>query len=210
MSTSAASAAEHAATATSTGAAAGTDDGGNLPPTPGQTVGPFFGYALPFEGGPELVPPHNPEAVRLHGYVYDGNGDPIPDAFVEVWQADGDGNIPNKSGSLHRDGYTFTGFGRSETDPAGHYQFSTVVPGPGSDGKAPFIAVVVFSRGLINKLHTRIYLPDHAELNDLDPFLTGLDDAERRTVVATRAEDGALTHDIHLQGPQETVFLAFN
>ncbi|WP_026534648.1 protocatechuate 3,4-dioxygenase subunit alpha [Arthrobacter sp. H14] len=194
-------------------------------PTPGQTVGPFFGYALPFEGGPDLVPPHNPKAVRLHGYVFDGNGDPIPDAILEIWQADQDGRIPREPGSLHRDGHTFTGFGRSETDAAGHYQFSTVIPGPisstgassssggndaGADSKAPFIAVAVFSRGLINKLHTRIYLPGHEELHVTDPFLTSLDEEDRATVTATRGGDGSIRHDIHLQGPQETVFLAFD
>ncbi|GAB3520318.1 protocatechuate 3,4-dioxygenase subunit alpha [Arthrobacter monumenti] len=179
-------------------------------PTPGQTVGPFFGYALPFDGGPELVPPHDPKAVRLHGYVYDGNGDPIPDAILEIWQADQDGRIPTEPGSLHRDGHTFTGFGRSETDAAGHYQFSTVIPGAASTSGTPFIAVAVFSRGLINKLHTRIYLPGNEDLHATDPFLTSLDADEHTTVVATADGIGSVRHDIHLQGPQETVFLAFD
>lgn len=182
----------------------------NPAPTPGQTVGPFFGYALPFEGGPDVVPPHDPKAVRLHGYVFDGNGDAIPDAVLEIWQADQDGRISREPGSLHRDGHIFTGFGRSETDAAGHYQFSTVVPGASSSTGAPFIAVAVFSRGLINKLHTRIYLPGHEDLHAADPFLTSLDEEERATVVATRGGDRAFRHDIHLQGPQETVFLAFD
>ncbi|GAB3244246.1 peptidase associated/transthyretin-like domain-containing protein [Arthrobacter pigmenti] len=179
-------------------------------PTPGQTVGPFFGYALPFEGGEELVPPYHPQSVRLHGYVYDGDGDPVPDALVEIWQADEHGRIPQQEGSLHRDGYTFTGFGRAATDAAGHYQFSTVIPGKQDDaGTSPFIAVAVFARGLMNKLHTRIYLPNHASQHAHDPFLTSLEPEELSTVVAARAEDGSLRHDIRLQGLRETVFLAF-
>ena len=87
-------------------------------PTAGQTVGPFFGYALPYEGGPELVPPHHPRAVLLTGTVYDGAGEPIPDAVVELWQPDENGDIPSTRGSLHRDGHSFTGFGRSATNRA--------------------------------------------------------------------------------------------
>lgn len=183
----------------------------NPAPTPGQTVGPFFGYALPFDGGENLVPPHHPGSVRLHGYVYDGDGDAVPDALVEIWQADQHGRIPQEEGSLHRDGYTFTGFGRAATDAAGHYQFSTVIPGNQTGtGNAPFIAAAVFARGLMNKLHTRIYLPNHASQHAADPFLSSLEPEELSTVVAARTEDGSLRHDIHLQGLRETVFLAFD
>lgn len=180
-------------------------------PTPGQTVGPFFGFALPYEGGQELIPPYHPRAVLLHGYLYDGQGDPVPDGLIEIWQADEKGEIPQKPGSLHRDGHTFTGFGRSATDAAGHYQFFTVIPGisAAAPDRAPFIAVVIFSRGLNHKLHTRIYLPDYAELTAADPFLAGLSESERATLIATRAEDGSLRHDFHLQGEKETVFLEF-
>ena len=101
----------------------------SLAPTPGQTVGPFFGYALPYDGDSELVPPTRPDAIRLHGRVYDGAGDPVPDALIELWQAAPDGSVPRAPGSLHRDGYTFTGWGRAATDRTGHYQFSTLRPG---------------------------------------------------------------------------------
>ena len=73
-------------------------------PTPGQTVGPFFGYALPYDGDSDLVPPYDRRAVRLHGHVFDGAGDPVPDAIIEIWQADDAGRIPRAEGSLHRDG----------------------------------------------------------------------------------------------------------
>lgn len=90
-----------------------------LTATPGQTVGPFFGYALPFDRGSELVPPGSPGAIRLHGVVTDGAGKPVPDALLEIWQADADGNVPTASGALRRDGWTFTGWGRAATDDEG-------------------------------------------------------------------------------------------
>src|ERR1700760_3386275 len=143
-----------------------------LTATPGQTIGPFFGYALPFERGSELVPPGSPGAIRLHGVVTDGAGQPVPDALLEIWQADADGNVPDASGALRRDGWTFTGWGRAATDDEGHYAFSTVLP-----GGAPFISVAIFARGLLNRLFTRIYLPGR----DLtyDPLLASLP-ADRR------------------------------
>jgi len=173
--------------------------------TPGQTIGPFFGQALPYAGGPELVPAGRADAIRLHGFVYDGDGTPIPDALVEIWQADAAGQVPREDGSLHRDGWTFTGWGRAETDRTGHYSFTTVVPGPTEEGRAPFFAVVVFARGLLDKLLTRIYLPDHPA-NGSDPLLSSLDEAERATLVAS-ADATGLRFDIRLQGEGETVFL---
>jgi protocatechuate 3,4-dioxygenase alpha subunit len=173
--------------------------------TPGQTIGPFFGQALPYAGDSELVPAGRADAIRLHGQVLDGAGVPIPDALVEIWQADSDGVISRETGSIHRDGWTFTGWGRCETDRLGHYSFSTVLPGASAEGKAPFFAVVVFARGLLDKLLTRIYLPDHPA-NDADPLLSSLDADERATLVATADAQG-LRFDIHLQGERETVFL---
>ena len=130
-----------------------------LTPTPGQTIGPFFGYSLPYPGDSELVPVGHRDAIRLHGTVYDGAGEPIPDALLEIWQADQHGQVSQAEGSLRRDGYTFTGFGRAAVDANGHYSFTTVQPGPTHDGAAPFIAMTVFARGLTNRLFTRIYLP---------------------------------------------------
>ncbi len=97
-------------------------------PTPGQTVGPFFGYALPYDGGDRLVPLGHPGAIRLHGIVYDGAGVAIPDALIEIWQADDKGSIVAEPGSLRRDGYTFTGWGRAATDNTGRYSFTTLLP----------------------------------------------------------------------------------
>ncbi|MET0703354.1 MAG: protocatechuate 3,4-dioxygenase subunit alpha, partial [Mycobacterium sp.] len=114
-----------------------------FPPTPGQTIGPFFAYALPFDRGGELVPPGSSGAIQFHGVVTDGAGQPVPDALLEIWQADADGAVPRADGSLRRDGWTFTGWGRASTDDAGHFSFSTVEPGATEPGALPFIAVTV-------------------------------------------------------------------
>jgi len=180
-----------------------------LAPTPGQTIGPFYGYALPYEKGNELISQAHPRSVRLHGMVYDGNGEAIPDALLEIWQADENGNVVSRDGSLVRDGYTFTGWGRAAVDNAGHYTFTTVNPGATEEGKAPFIMLAVFARGLLNRLFTRIYLPEDTEALAADPLLASLSEAERSTLIATREADGSLRFDIRLQGENETVFLSY-
>lgn len=182
--------------------------GTKLVATPGQTIGPFYGFGLPYEGGEKLVDRTHPGAVRLHGTVYDGEGTPVPDSMLEIWQPDEHGNVSQEHGSLLRDGYTFTGFGRQAVDGVGYYNFTTVNPGA-IEGKAPFIALVVFARGLLNKLHTRIYLPDDEALLAADPLLQSLPEERRRTLIATREENGDLRFDVHLQGEGETVFLRF-
>lgn len=180
-----------------------------LTPTPGQTIGPFYGYALPFEKDNELVNQAHPNSVRLHGVVCDGNGEIIPDALLEIWQADEHGNVVSREGSLVRDGYTFTGWGRAAVDNAGHYTFTTVNPGATDEGKAPFIMLTVFARGLLNRLFTRIYLPEDTTALARDPLLVSLSEAECSTLIATREADGSLRFDIRLQGENETVFLSY-
>lgn len=179
--------------------------------TPGQTVGPFFGYALPYTRGHELVPPGHPGAIRLHGTVRDGDGAPVPDAVLEIWQADADGRLPDQPGSLNRDGYTFTGWGRACTDNTGRYTFTTVEPGATDPTRPPFIAVAVFARGLLDRLFTRIYPPPavgtDGDAPAADPFLASLPPERRHTLFAGRDEHG-LTFDVVLQGEGETVFLA--
>lgn len=179
-----------------------------LAPTPGQTVGPFFGYALPFDRGDELVPAGHPRAVRLHGTVYDGAGEPVPDAIVELWQADPEGRIPQVEGSRARDGWTFTGFGRTPVDDTGHYSFTTLRPGPTAEGRAPFFAVTVFARGLLHRLLTRAYLPLDDAAAAGDPVLVSVPEDRRHTLVAKPDEHG-FVFDIRLQGEDETVFLAY-
>lgn len=180
-----------------------------LTPTPAQTIGPFFGFALPYEGGSELVPPGRAEAIRLHGTVYDGHGAPIPDAMIEIWQPDADGQVPQSTGSLVRDGYTFTGWGRAAVDGEGHYTFTTVNPGASQAGKAPYILIAVFARGLLDRLFTRAYLPEDGEALAADPLLSTLEEDRRSTLIAERESDGGLRMDIRLQGEGETVFLSY-
>lgn len=180
-----------------------------LIPTPGQTVGPFFKFGVEYDHADEVVRPYSPGSVLLQGTVYDGAGEPIPDAMIEIWGADADGSVPSGEGARIRTAHLFSGFGRAQVTGAGHYEFWTRNPGPTTPGKAPFFAAVVFARGLTDKLHTRIYLPDDADALASDPFLAALSDEERRTVIAERDAEGNLRHDIRLQGENETVFVRF-
>lgn len=191
----------------------------SLQPTPSHTVGPFYGYALPFPGGGDLAPAGHPDAVTVHGHVYDGDGAPLPDALIELWQATPEGDLSGAPGSMRRDpvtgghlgrnGVDFTGFGRLPTDADGHWAARTLVPGA-RGGHAPFISVCVFARGLLHHLFTRLYFPDRAEANATDPLLASLDAARRATLMATAEPHGSYRFDIRLQGEKETVFLDFH
>jgi protocatechuate 3,4-dioxygenase, alpha subunit len=175
--------------------------------TPSQTVGPFFGFGLPYDDGPTVVPPWRPDAITVRGRVFEGTGTPLPDALVEIWQAGTDGTIPRTVGALRRAGHGFSGFGRCPTDVAGDYWFSTVKPGA-IGAAAPYIAVLVFARGLLRPVATRLYFPEE-EANATDPVLSGIDPRRRDTMIARREADGSYRFDVHLQGDQETVFFAF-
>ncbi|CAN5249947.1 protocatechuate 3,4-dioxygenase subunit alpha [soil metagenome] len=180
--------------------------------TPSQTVGPFYGFALPYEGGPELVDPSHPAAIRLHGRVTDGAGAGLQDALVEVWQPDEAGRISRELGSHERDGYTFTGFGRAATTRAGDFTFTTVKPGS-VEGGAPYVLVTVFARGLLHHLFTRAYFVETAELETLaatDAVLKSVPAERRPTLVAVADGPRSYRFDIHLQGEGETVFLDFD
>jgi protocatechuate 3,4-dioxygenase alpha subunit len=176
-------------------------------PTPSQTVGPFFGFALPYGGDHEVVPPGTPGAVRVEGQVIDGGGEPVPDALVEVWQAGPDGAYAAPNG-----GNGFHGFGRCRTDAEGAFRFVTVKPGPtpAPDGRAqaPHLNVTVFARGLLRHLVTRMYFPDEPAANETDPVLTLVADQAARATLVAHDEAGILRFDIHLQGDRETVFFA--
>jgi len=169
--------------------------------TPSQTVGPFFAIELPYALGPYVVAEGTAGAIWLRGCVIDGDGEPIPDAMVESWQADPQGRF----------GEGFRGFGRSGTDAEGRWAILTVKPGavPGPDGatQAPHLDLAVFARGLLQQVVTRLYFADEEQANAADPVLSTLDDAQRATLIAAPTVDG-YEHDIHLQGPDETVFFA--
>jgi protocatechuate 3,4-dioxygenase, alpha subunit len=185
----------------------------NPEPTPSQTIGPFFHDALLDEDRSELVPPGHPEAVRIEGTVYDGAGEPVPDAMVEIWQANRAGRYNDPTDDrddLPLDPKTFSGFGRSGTDAGGKFSFVTVKPGPvpGPDGslQAPHIMVSVFARGLLRRLVSRMYFPDGGEANAADPVLSSIEDPAFRRPLVAHEEGGALRFDIHLQGENQTAF----
>ncbi|UJW35812.1 protocatechuate 3,4-dioxygenase subunit alpha [Saccharothrix sp. AJ9571] len=176
--------------------------------TPSQTVGPYLSIGLPWDDGPEVVPEGTPGAIVLRGVIYDGNGAPVPDAMVETWQADADGRFDHPDDPRGRVA-GFRGFGRCPTDEQGRWSIRTVVPGavPGTAGRtqAPHIDVSVLGRGLLHRVVTRIYFPEHAEANAADEVLASVPEDRRDTLIAVREADG-YRFDVRLQGDGETVF----
>jgi protocatechuate 3,4-dioxygenase, alpha subunit len=157
--------------------------------TPSQTVGPYFSLGL-------LEPPANElvqDGIRITGRILDGAGEPVPDALVEIWQADEDGRYRPEFG-----------WGRSGCDAEGRYSFVTRKPGA-VNGQAPHLTVLVFARGLLKPVLTRMYFPDEQAANGNDPVLAALDDGSS---LVARATDDGLEFDIRLQGDAETVFFA--
>ncbi|MEU7155919.1 protocatechuate 3,4-dioxygenase subunit alpha [Streptomyces chrestomyceticus] len=202
-----------------------------LAPTPSQTIGPFYGYALPFPGGGDMAPAGHPDTVTLYGRVVDGAGEPVPDALLEFWQAGPDGSLRGAPGSLRRDpatgavvgrdGVDFTGFGRVPTDADGRYVLRTL-PATAPAGRpdaAPYIAVCVFARGLLHHLFTRVYFPEDTAAHAADPLLSRLPARRARTLVARADGERRYRFDIRLQAAgagdggeecdEETVFLEF-
>jgi len=187
---------------------------GGLPPTPSQTVGPFFSFGLEWDDGPFAVPEGTAGAIRIEGRLLDGLGNPVPDGLIETWQAAPDGRFahPDDPRGAVEWG-DFRGFARCPTDAEGRWSVLTLkpgrIPGPGDSVQAPHLAVTVLARGLLARLVTRIYFGDEDAANAADPVLGSLrgGEAERATMISAPVEGGYL-HDIHLQGPDETVFLA--
>ncbi|HTQ23964.1 MAG TPA: protocatechuate 3,4-dioxygenase subunit alpha [Candidatus Binataceae bacterium] len=188
--------------------------------TPSQTIGPFFHRALLHEGWNDLAARGAAgERIAIEGRVRDGDGAPVGDAMVEIWQANAAGRYDHPA-DRQEDGQgnrpidpNFHGFGRVATDSEGRFRLRTVKPGavPGEGGamQAPHINVSVFARGLLKRLATRLYFPDEP-LNDGDPLLSAIPAKRRATLVARAAAGGTaervLHFDIVLQGADETVF----
>lgn len=153
-------------------------------PTPSQTVGPFFGFSLPFAGDADAA---GGEGVRIEGQLLDGAGEPVPDGLVEAWSGDQ--------------------FARCRTDSEGAFHFTLTKPS--ADVRvptdAPHLEVTVFSRGLLRHLATRIYFPDEEAANAADRILSQVE-PDRRTTLIARADGPVLRFDIRLQGDHETVF----
>ncbi|MCP1196040.1 protocatechuate 3,4-dioxygenase subunit alpha [Acetobacter senegalensis] len=186
------------------------------PLTPWQTVGPFFHYALPWEGGENLL--HEDvkgERIIIKGRVLDAASQPITDALVEIWQASSTGRYdhPEDSRTEIPADPAFIGFGRCPTNEDGVFTFHTIrpgpVPGPGNTEQAPHIAISLFGRGLLRRLATRLYFPD-SEANERDPILDLVGKERAYTLIAKRDEENSTVplywFDIHIQGDNETVF----
>lgn len=206
--------------------------------TPWQTVGPYFHYSLPWKGcadlignsdlgaRPELTPDEhfllNPptergaiagQPVEIVGQVFDAGGAPVPDAMIEIWQANAAGryNSPDDARQAAALDADFIGFGRSATGEDGGFRFRTILPGrtpgPGNTLQAAHIAVGVFGRGLLKRLVTRLYFEGEAG-QDEDPILALVPEARRASLIASRLAGSPATYrfDIHLQGEHETVF----
>ena len=171
--------------------------------TPSQTIGPFFAYGLtPEESGYKFsaIVDHSisgsgqGDEIDIHGSVFDGAGQVVTDALIEIWQADENGRIS--------DGYA--GFARSGTEN-GEFHFATIKPGKIDKSTAPHISVIVFMRGLLNHVFTRMYFAGDQGNAD-DPTLMSIAASRRATLVAEHEEPGVYRFDIHMQGDREIVF----
>lgn len=194
-----------------------------LKQTPSQTIGPFFGYGLtprPYGFGyadaAGRILTHDTvdgEHIELVGQVFDGNGDPVTDAMIELWQANAHGryNHPADERADNLGDPAFSGFGRCGTgmDDSGFFRFRTIKPGQVSPTDAPHVTLLIFMRGILNHVYTRAYFSDEAAANATDPVLSHVEPARRPTLIAARQEGPKGTvyrFDIRMQGDQETVF----
>jgi len=189
--------------------------------TPSQTVGPYFAIGLAPESlglswistltNDLITPDVSGERIQIKGRVLDGDGAPIDDCLLEIWQADAAGRYAHPADSPGPNA-AFKGFGRVSTDAAGHYLFHTIKPGrvrgPQAVLQAPHIMLAVFARGMLRQQYARIYFAGEAANAD-DPVLALVPAARRATLMA-RPEPGTdpvvYQFDIHLQGEHETVF----
>lgn len=185
--------------------------------TPSQTVGPFFAYGLTPNGNyawndaftNNLVTPDvTGDRIRVEGFVYDGDGANVPDAMLEIWQADAQGRFSDPQDSRALSNASFKGFGRCGTGANG-YSFDTIKPGavPGLNGQpqAPHIVLAIFGRGMTMQSMTRIYFDDEPA-NAGDEVMALVPEDRRGTLVAKKTAPGVYRFDIHLQGDNETVF----
>ena len=184
--------------------------------TPSQTVGPFFAYSLTAEqygydynsivNGSLISDETEGERIYITGNIFDGNGNTISDAIIELWQANNMGQYRTIPINHKNDG--FSGIGRLGTGTNAKHTFTFTTIKPGSiEGQAPHINVIIFMRGSLHQLYTRMYFSD--EVNENDPLLVSIDATRRQTLIAQRKEVNGITQyhfDIHMQGEKETVF----
>jgi protocatechuate 3,4-dioxygenase alpha subunit len=153
-----------------------------LIPTPSQTIGPFFHLCLNPQS--ELGSLEG-ERIQLVCRILDGDARPVSDAMIEIWHA----------GSAGECG----GFGRQCTNEDGRCEFQTV--------KSGHVNVMIFARGLLKQLFTRIYF-DGEPSNASDPILALVPEDRRGTLMAhPNADDPSVWNfEIRLCADSETVF----
>jgi protocatechuate 3,4-dioxygenase alpha subunit len=184
----------------------------SLPTTPSQTVGPFFSIGLAHLCTNNFCTPEVPgERITIYGRVLDGDNQPVPDAVLEIWQADASANFPPYGPHQPDTVANFNGFGRVATNDAGEFHFTTIKPGsvfgPNNHPQAPHLSINLFMRGLLKHLVTRLYFPDDP-LHATDFALNLIEHGRRTTLIAQKSgtNSASLEWNIHLQGPNETVF----
>jgi protocatechuate 3,4-dioxygenase, alpha subunit len=185
----------------------------SLRATTSQTVGPFFKIGFDWLNRDNLVGEGvSGERITVQGRVFDGNGVPVPDAILEIWQANAHGKYNHPEDTQDKPIEPgFKGYGRVPVSTDGMFRFVTIKPGPvpGPNGmeQAPHLMISLFMRGLLKHLVTRMYFPDDAR-NDGDPILNLVEAARRSTLIAkkTAGSPGTLEWNVVLQGPDETVF----
>jgi protocatechuate 3,4-dioxygenase alpha subunit len=182
-----------------------------LIPTASQTVGPYLAIGLTWLNTADLAKDAKGERITIAGQVLDGEGKPVPDALLELWQANAEGKYAHPEDRQAKAiDPRFFGYGRVPTDKTGQFRFVTIkpgaVPGRGNSLQAPHIVVCLFMRGLLRHLYTRIYFADE-KANGADPVLALIDDPARRaTLMAEKKSAGEYRWDIRMQGERETVF----
>jgi protocatechuate 3,4-dioxygenase, alpha subunit len=185
----------------------------SLQATTSQTVGPFFKIGLDWLNRDNLVGEGvSGERVTIQGRIFDGDGVPVPDALLEIWQANAHGKYDHTEDTQDKPLEPgFKGYGRVPVTAQGVFRFTTIKPGPvpGPNGKeqAPHLVLSVFMRGVLRRLVTRIYFPDEPR-NAADFILNLLEPSRRSTLIAKKAAGapGTLEWNVVLQGPDETVF----
>jgi protocatechuate 3,4-dioxygenase alpha subunit len=184
----------------------------SLQATTSQTVGPFFKVGLEWLNIADLAAAGvSGDRITIQGRLLDGDNEPVPDAFLEIWQANAHGKYPHPEDLQDKPVEPgFLGFGRVPTNSKGFFWFTTIKPGPvpGLNGmeQAPHVVISIFMRGLLKRLVTRMYFPDEAG-NTADPILNLVEPVRRRTLIAQSTDrPGTLEWNVSLQGPNETVF----
>lgn len=183
------------------------------PGTPSQTVGPFFSIGLDWLNENQIAKPEvSGQRITITGRVLDGDSQPVPDAVLEIWQADSHGKYAHSEDAQEKPlQASFRGFARFPTNDAGEFRFTTIkpggVPGPSGAPQAPHLLLSLFMRGLLKRLVTRIYFPNEPA-NSKDFVLNRVEPARRGTLIARKSlqDPAILEWNIVLQGPKETVF----